>query len=490
MYDRRRVLAVSGAALAAGAFGCAPKPDETASGPAPGAPDAAPDPQQAATVDPATAAEDEEFRREFIAESLSENEATPGSTATTVSSIVTSAVELENNPSLLRALNTIKREVKDKVTVAVAVLDGESPDYHCIVHDNAWGADGSLSPSAFTLTGDVLKSIATSASYFTTIQGKKTVLFGIRGCGFDTGSPRSGTAIKVKEQTIDHVGRLCLIGAWQPATGEIWAFEGSTVPNLVNMQMHLFFHWTRTTQLKNVPKIEELMCGQMPAGLHRYEVGTHRRSAKTYDLRYPGSILQVSESPVLRAQKDLHYKVTDAWDPLQYQSPGYRDKGDRFMRVTNCNIHAGLRNTDPKFSSQGCQTIEGMYEPKGVKATGRFAEFQNTLGITILPDGPDKYKSSADTTPYFYMLTSGREARLHAQNAGNADAIKRLARVRIGSTGAVATRVRPLIGLDAGDTIDALAMNEILRMQDRRGVPLDGVITPALADELKLAIFT
>ena len=108
MYDRRRVLAVSGAAMAAGAFGCSPKLTETVSGPSPEAPEApeaapAPDPQQAA-VDPATAAEDEEFRREFIAESLSENEATPGSTTTTVSSIVTSTVELENNPSLLRAL--------------------------------------------------------------------------------------------------------------------------------------------------------------------------------------------------------------------------------------------------------------------------------------------------------------------------------------------------------------------------------------------------
>jgi hypothetical protein len=159
------------------------------------------------------------------------------------------------------------------------------------------------------------------------------------------------------------------------------------------------------------------------------------------------------------------------------------------VRVTNCNIHAGINQSHPKFASQGCQTVEGALKPKGIQPTGQWKEFTSDLGIEVIPAG-DAFKSTADGTRYKYMLTTGREARLHAQNAGNAEALKRLERIRIGTVGPNAAALRKAIRSPAGNDVDGKVMNDWLRFQQRLGVPLDGVVTRKLAEEQKLEIFT
>ncbi len=481
--QRRHFLASTGAlAVMSALSGCGSEvPDEDAAVPPPAEPIADAVTQDVASAVPADF--DDELINDFLAESFSE----PDSVPSAVSDTVISLRDLEDNPELFITGRQVLYDVRDGKIKAAEMADEDAVDFRHLAIDETFGETAAFSEAVFDLNSDLLLSIAGASHYEIDPETYPEVLFGLRGCELETGSTAEGETIKVREAKIDHIKRRCLIGVWNTVTGHMRVFEGSTVPNLVNMQLHLLWKYTQDPLNDATwPERRSALTNQLPQGLHSYHVGTHLRSSSNAARRHPGAFLQASPSPVLRAQNDLSYSTAENWDPLDWRPASI--SSDRGVRVTNNNIHAAVNKVFPGYASQGCQTIQGFYQPRGQKAVGAWSAFQKALGITITEtDG--KYASNLDdeSTLYKYFLTSGREARLHTlatEENGYSTALKRL---RIGSSGAVVQALRAKLTLSEGDQLDAEAMNEVLRWQSSR-MPKDGVITPAMNADFELGL--
>ena len=420
-----------------------------------------------------TASIDPELINDFLAESFVEPDAFSGPVGETV----TSLRDLADNPDLFEQVKNVVQLVADKTITAAEMADEDSVDYAHLVTSSALGDAATFDETPFELNAETLKSIAATNAYVFDEGAQPVVLFGLRGCVLTSGTSAKGQSVELKEAKIDHVSRRCVVGAWDRNTDELSLFEGSTVPNLVNMQLHLFWKYAQDP-LNDAewPFAAAALSNQLPQGLHEYTVGTHLRNSKP-SRRHPGAFLQRSPSPVLRAQNDLSYSFAENWDPLDWQpDPG---KSDRNVRVTANNIHAAVNKYFPGYASQGCQTIQGYYEPRGETPVGAWSHFQQAVGIAIIAvDGAFKSNLDDQGLRYKYMLTTGREARLHATAGAESGIQQALKRLRIGSRGPAVVALRAMLELPVDrDVFDAETMNELLRWQSSR-MPKDGLVSP------------
>jgi hypothetical protein len=289
-----------------------------------------------------------------------------------------------------------------------------------------------------------------------------------------SGDRARGASIEIREARVDHIDHHCLVGLWRPATKEVALFTGSTVPNLVNMQMFLMYHFGLNNELPAGVKAETAMCALMPQGLHTYKVNTHL-PAHGND-RQMGCLRQDSTSPVVRARTFLNYSLEEVWDPLDWRPRGYNENS---IRVIHANLHSATNRSSPPFASAGCTTISGRYDPKPLKTVGAFEAFQAAMDIQIKADGSG---STRDGEIYRYMLVTGREARLHRKYLGDAVRLSALRRLRIGSVGAPVGKLRKhLYGpSDSGDVIDGPALQKLVQSQGAWGAARDGIWTPEL----------
>jgi len=474
IHRRQFVAGASGIALTAGLAACGQQTTKAA--------EVAPTVQPAATVQNVLDADITEVKDElvetFLAESFNE-----GQPAAQAADVVTSWEELQTDPGLMSRAKTVVKDVGSNTLKAKSIADAESPDYIRFVASD-FGKDGELAAAEFTITDAVLRSIAEANGYTAALklETQPTVIVGLRGCALtdrDTASA-TGASITVKEAAVDHVRRRCLVCVWDTKTGNIQAFSGSTVPNLVNMQYYVFWRFFQTGQSPEKWTHGQTMACLLPQGLHQYTVGVHlRREPKTR--QQPGALIQTTPTPVLRAKRDVGYSILDEWDPLDWE-PGGSERG---VRLVGVNIHAGVNRALPPYASKGCQTIFGWYTA-GTTPEMLWKDFQSSLGITVSQDAAGAVKFTKEGAVFPYMLTTGRDARLHAAAAGDPVGIGALKRVLLGSKGKGASALREFLKLPAGDTVDGKVMAGLLKWQKGNDLPRDGVVTPKLSTDWKI----
>ncbi|MEM6625113.1 MAG: peptidoglycan-binding domain-containing protein [Pseudomonadota bacterium] len=386
---------------------------------------------------------------------------------------------------------TLRKELRDKRVVpamknrqisAARVEDAQSPDLRHVGE----GAEASV----FPLTSATLEAMAASNAYDATFLGTAPglrinadkVVFGLRGCRIAQNRSAAGQPserIDLIEAAIDHQELNCVIGVWDRKAHTVSAFSASTTPNLMNMQIYrigLFLKGllqlsdptVRSEDRANPDVVNRAILdwrtNQLGLGLHVMHCGRHAAS--------PNLLRQDANwyGPVLRAKDGLGYRLTD-WD--------------RDFELVNDNIHPAWPSRDGiRHGSAGCNVIHGggcMTTDEGgvckIPYRDSIVPFQDQLGLTC---GFNKGRR------FFYMLLTGREARLHAQGWNIADA----RRWRFGSSGEdIATIQSKLSTLHdpAGREAGVLGLKTfaaVLRWQENRGLPTDGIIDRDLLSRL------
>ncbi len=374
---------------------------------------------------------------------------------------------VDKRVKLRQLLKKLEREFRQKGdAISTWPTDERSVDYR---HLLALGSRGRRRPEPFSLTHASLLSLSRANEYEPRLRETRRVVFGLRGCEIADADGVHQRKVRLIESMPNHFDRRCVIGVWDRRRRTVAVFAGSTVPNRVQVELHwLWAEYERQGQPTKSPG--QWMTNLLPQGLYEYEIGTHLEGARPRSRRQPGALRQIKATPVLRAQRSASYTFDEAWD----YAP--EPVGD--------NVHASVYSDYfLGFSSQGCQTILGNYAPRGLRAQGAWAQFRRALGL--LPIDQNTQTTGNDCERYPYLLTTGREARLHAESRTRRRASLR--RLRTGSRGAdVLALQRRLAREDllrsapdghfGRDTMIAL-----LEMQKAQRAPTDGVITPELA---------
>jgi hypothetical protein len=365
----------------------------------------------------------------------------------------------------------------DGQLAAEPVADELSPNYNHLAGLGSLGA-------AFTIDNALLSRLAAAngfdASFDRPLVGtvqpqNRIVIFGLRGAKLGpAATPRVMTdKIELIEAEIDHRGKNCIMGVWDRQTKQISAFTASTVPHLMYMQMyrinlHLLGDLTlddATFKPDDVISEEEKTArrkqllwtaNQLGQGLHLMQVGTHQGKYKSLLVQH-----MTWCGPVMRASESLAYTVK-TWDT-------------KHGRVGD-NIHPCWAVDGVEFSSAGCNLIEGQSK-KASSYGGPFADFLKHVRVAAEPGA-----ATGNTKTYYYMLLSGREARLHALSAAIPDPTMK--RWRFGSTGEDVKNLQAnVLGFPAAratGVFDLATHRAVLRWQFENRYAEDGVITPHL----------
>jgi DNA/RNA endonuclease G (NUC1) len=295
--------------------------------------------------------------------------------------------------------------------------DEDSPDY-------AHVAPIRTSSATFMLTSADLELLARLNEFPVGEAGDTPILFGLRGCGILRDHTYSPNEVVLKDQRPDHRTARCVMGVWNPASGTVQVFPGSTVPNEAAV-----IKWRQTKKAGNL----------LPTGLYRYIVGPHAtlRRDGTFNSRPGCFLLRESSSKkrvvvVRRSSDDLRY---DLGDMIQRAAPGD-------------NIHPTFFSTPISFSSFGCQTVVGTADRTG-KHTGPWAQFRQAAGMSTPAGTPGK--------PFLYMLLTGAEAALASdlRQKGlvtDPPSLRPLRRLRFGSRGAAVGRLQATLNLPNPDS--------------------------------------
>ena len=413
----------------------------------------------------------DEILDQELAESLTE--ALPPGPVTEIGFVAaTRRLQTVNKRDKLRVLlKKLQRSYRAKGDrISTWPKDDQSVDYR---HLAALGAQGAFRRRAFRIDHRVLERLATANGYIGRVHRSPKVIFGLRGCRLAQPPGGHERRVKLVEARPNHFERRCVIGVWDRRRRTIAAFEGSTVPNRVQVELHwLWAEYERRGTPTGSPGL--WMTNLLPQGLYEYEVGTHLDGAMPRARRQPGALRQVSVAPVLRARKSASYTFDEYWD---YASEPVGD-----------NIHASVYDDYfIKFSSQGCQTVAGHYRPRGFDPRGGWADFRRALDL--LPIDKNTQTTGNDWERYPYLLSTGREARLHA---GARRTPMNWTRVRFGSQGARALAVQQRLAREGllnsrpdGD-FGRDSTVALIEFQKKHGLPTDAVMTTELARRFNL----
>lgn len=367
--------------------------------------------------------------------------------------------------------------------------DADSVDYAQFI------AGAEKSAASFEMTDSVFQKALAWTSIDPLAMGD-LVLFGLRGARLENTeafkNAKFSPVIALKEDTPNHLDFRCVIGVWDRRSKMFWAGQGSTVPHFIYLYSQR--NAVRSALAKNLPI--DKFCNMLATGVYRYEVGAHRNSGKT---RQPGAFKLVDSVSVTRGLSGGMLPLTrkDQWDFCDY-SPGN-------------NIHAAMESANmPLFWSAGCQVLPGTYSNNRTKPIGVFRDFRIAAGLhpdpeiiirneakptcvettedsrrscpapgeTAMPDGPPG-------RAYKYILITGREVRLAAENPSLGDDALEFARLRRGASGRRVAAMAEALKLKPSDTFNYALQRAYLR--DRQlplGLGGDGVFTPMEADRL------
>lgn len=312
--------------------------------------------------------------------------------------------------------------------------DAMSPDYRHI------GRPGQS--SSFELTGNTLLKLA-RLNRFNVSSGQDEVLFGLRGCRLINGTSTAFVdTVQLSEDVPDHRGLHCVLGIWRQSSNEVAVYAGSTVPNWVQMQSQRRRGGRRANMLLT--------------GFYEYTVGVHRGR----HVNVIGAFRLQNNVIVLRSNDDLKYEVTDFFE----------------LHTPADNIHPAFSPPGADFSSAGCQTIPGRFANN--THYGAWASFRNSAGLAADPQ-------SGMGNKYRYMLLTGREARLVANDDEN------IPRLRFGSSGSDVAALQQGLrraGIYTG-AIDseiggATSLAFINWQQNEDNQKADGIVTPELGEQL------
>jgi len=396
--------------------------------------------------------------------------------------------------------------------------------------------DEPISRNRFILNGEVLQALADQNAFRFFRDGgagvdeDDLVVFGLRGCVCDAPPLGFSGAVEVREEACDHAGYKCLIGAWRRSTGEIAVFPATTIPSAPYLLMNA---------------LGVTRANMMPTGLHLYRVGAHSPFSPTFtapgslrqQLPCPVLRTEVTRLNPDAALPTVGYTIYSPWDfmaqgvaksssrtltreELIILAAANPAKFDAELKIANATqaprqplTLAGLEASETiseydKFAlagdnitvayadairktaaplehfSAGLQQIPGSKSgaAMGDAYGGDFGRFRKALGLAPLGAFGDAIASPDDGRQFWYMLLTGRDARLAARRRRSGGR-----RLRYGSSGRAVERLQRALGLEGGyGVVGARTMREIIRWQSRVHTPGwgDGIVTEAQADKL------
>ena len=342
-----------------------------------------------------------------------------------------------------------------------------------------WAPDGlatddahlgqAFAPDEFVLTAEVLRRALRLAHIPEQKLGTR-VLFGIRAAQRVNSRPQRGTdwhaRIPLAESQPDHLNPQCVLGVWNRQDDRLWTGLGSTVCNVAYLfgQAHA--------------QHRDKLCNLLPAGVYRYYIGTHRNGSNS---RQPGAFKLASYVAVQRNYdiKSLGFSPKDTWE---FRGP---DVGD--------NIHAAyvMPKGMPKYSSAGCQVVQGTVLPVKTRAhpRGVWRQFRVAAGLKADPElstnprNPRLVKSDEDGRRYTYLLLTARELRLAAAESAKAADLEKLRR---GSVGRPVKALQQSLGLKPTGVFDFKTQRALIQRQLLYFNQADGVMTRARLKWLEL----
>jgi hypothetical protein len=286
------------------------------------------------------------------------------------------------------------------------------------------------------------------------------IIFGLRGATLlgSTSSPDDRlfqierASLRLKEARPDHSEFRCVIGVYDLATQRLSGFIASTVP--------------KRDVVHGFAKNASPACNLLPCGCYTYVVGPHRGKA--------GCLRETEDYAVLRNRNNMTYDTGDIWEsgfPADNIHPSFADPSG-----------------SAKFSSLGCQVIQGNINKSTGAHIGVWAKFRTTLGL-LKPGTGDHNKK------FSYVLLTGLEAataaRLRSQGKDTdfAAVLASLGRLRQGSRGDHVRRLQAALKLKETGILDAATKVALAKLQADKLKWADGVYAPAMDQALSLNIY-
>lgn len=470
----RRGFLISSVSTLALIPGCSPSADEGAATPS------------AADADSEVELNLTEEERELVDMVLSEFEQDPGNEA-----FYNTVAPFEGGGSrkakIVNGLRTLRND-PGKRWFYWAEDDLATFDYRHLVSmgasvtvDETTEIETGLLADAFELTTNLLQTMV-DANYFERAistaltndsKAENRVIVALRGAEIvENGTGETG-AIMLRDRRPDHRNLNCVFVVWnraEEADTPLQVFTGSTVPSEYYLALFQSFDGNMFRSC------------MVPQGFHVRYVGNMSVGRSIH----PNTLRQRSACPVIREpspQRDFFDVSTSVWDP---SGP------DGLARSVGAHIHAGYwdNKTDPnwvwKFSSAGCQTIQGRVSND--EKSGDIEAFLSAIDLPRAEPEDGVYTHEKYDTNFPMVLLSGREARMHAQGAP----ISAMRRIRFGSSvDASETPDHPIVKIQAalGVTADGqFGAGSMLKLIDVQrsgtwliGTAPDGVVTPELA---------
>ncbi len=331
--------------------------------------------------------------------------------------------------------------------------------------------DEPFSDTPFDLSADHLERLAEKNGFDARFAAPKhegfssRILFGLRGCRTTGDASSLCDRVTLVETVPNFLDRSCVLGVWDRAAGKVAAFEGSTVPNAIYL-----FAQARNEEGANL----------LPTGVHQYKVGLHGRSFSSVSAKQPGAFIQQKAAPVRREKAfttlddgtaEFRISVHTHW----FAAP--LDFNGNPMPVAD-NIHAAVLNerTSPVYySSAGCQVVDGAYYPAARRSVGAWDAFRLAAGLAAIDNDSFEAATADDGKSFFYMLLTGREARLAAAQPQSLPKT-----LRYGSYGDSVESLQRALGVGVDGDLGYGTAWKIIEKQtmSEDGVSVDGIVSP------------
>lgn len=361
------------------------------------------------------------------------------------------------------------------------------------------GVLDTISPTA-SVTARVFRKALAWSSIDPTRLGP-VILFGVRGAELLDGerfeSGATDETFRIRDTRPDHVNLRCTLGVWNTLTDTFFVARGSTVAHVRYLE--------RQCLAARSAEGPRNVANQMPTGVYYYGIGTHQNIEPG---RQPGAFKLDDTITLVRNLSGRSL------------SPTRFDKWDIGGPETGNNIHAGEGRPgipgieaaeELQFLSAGCQIVEGDYVNGRSKPTGAWRRFRVAAGLkadpvilrrhpvfrtTCLETDEDSWRvcHAGERLPgsgktYPYILLTGAELRLAAENLDLPNDHLRFARIRKGSSGPRVAALLEALGQPRAETFEAVAQNVLIqRFQIPAGNGADGQLTPEEARRIGLGI--
>ena len=364
---------------------------------------------------------------------------------------------LGDDPGSLEA--AMAESAHEVATVNWPADDAHSPDYGHL--------DAPPPGGEFELTTDDLRLLIRS-NHFEPVGHDGKIMFALRGAELANGlEAEDVSGLTLVDVRPNHAALKCVLGFYQPGSGRLWAYAGSTVPNASFMTK--YYKW------KNGLLARKVLANMLPTGCYSFRRASHGWDKSLEKWRVPIALRltrpgtsQDGKATVLRTHEDLSLDTDDVWDRC----------------TPHDNVHPAYGTAT--FSSAGCLTVRGTATHYTNKATEQWEKF-----LGHIDDIPKHGRIDA-------VLLTGAEAAIAASmrvsgTVGDpADVRQRLGRLRVGSQGESVRKLQR--ALDQSDDGDFGPLTkEALAKAQKSVAPLgkaDGIFSPKMDPLFGTDIFT